>query len=588
MIERFTFHIDFGTGEQQVYPAVDDLVFKDEKDSDFGFYRRVLETQLPFLNRNGANDFNAFLAPELSADCQSYDLEIRYDGDPFYTGTVKYSTANMAWDLDRCRVDVRLEPMDAYTCLFEGWEDEFNILDEKYARQEVSLLTGSFEFFGCEDGPFAANEYLDYIDCIPGGAASLGWTVTNHYAENNDDPTSYKVLTNYMREVITVGCTGGIPDPPPGDGWILVEDNCPTNAKYARPVQTIPNPNGSIDGFPTGVPNDRFYIQDFTVIGRAANGGTLAPLPNGVLLNDILEEENPCDGLTVVSNLLNINPSGPSPATAPYTNPRTHGLVVYQKTAIKYLEGAEAESIGIWTYLEILQYLKYAYDAEPRVVGSELRIEHSTYWGKDNGLDLTTGTFLQRIAGQNKYTYASSRIPRKETWKYYEPVSIAFAGSSIEYSCFAGDDLPEAVRTIERVNNDVPYALANRDRIAEDGFVVLETQVIGSDRVAISRYIYPDTTTPYLNGAHSVGSLIDHFHRWQRPVITGTMGGNPETFTTAQRRKAQVELKPKISAEDYRDFLADDLVRSEIGWGEVDSVTWAAKSCVLTVNLLHD
>jgi len=138
------------------------------------------------------------------------------------------------------------------------------------------------------------------------------------------------------------------------------------------------------------------------------------------------------------------------------------------------------------------------------------------------------------------------------------------------------------------VNNDVPFALANRDRIAEDGFVVLETQVIGSTRVAISRYIYPDTTTPYLNGAHSVGSLIDHFHRFQRPVITGTMGGNPETFTTAQRRKSQVELKPKISAEDYRDFLADDLVRSEIGWGEVDSVTWAAKSCVLTVNLLHD
>lgn len=586
MIERFTFHIDFGAGEQQVYPAIDDLVFSDEKDSDFGFYRRVVETQLPFLNRGGNNDFDLFYAPELSADCQSYDLEIRYEGQPFYTGIVKYSTGNMAWDLDRCRVDVKLEPKDAYTCLIDGWENEFNILHPDIPRVEVQLTTGTYERFGCEADP-GALDYKAYIDdCISGD----GWTVILHEAKNNTDPATYRVRTEYARESITLPCSGMTLPQPPGDGWILAVDNCPTDATFVRPVQVVFDAENSFDlGGPTAEPDEIFYQEAYIPVSRAFNGGELT-LPNGVLMTSILQQYNPCTDLKVRSNILDLDPAGPNPATAPYTYPRTHHLVVFQKSDIRYPEGVQLATVGTWTYLDVLRYLKAAFDIEPRVLENEgvLQFEHTTYWTKDQGLDLTQSPYLPYIERQNKYTYESVRIPRREKWRYYESTSGEFAGNPVQYNCFAGDDLPEAVTTFERVNADFAFIVANPNRVSDDGFVVMETYVDGLERYLVSRYIYPDTTTLYLNGGLAIGSLIDHFHRWVRPAIIGTMGEGIETFNTKEKRKAQTALSVKLSATGYRDYNADELVRSEIGWGDVKSVRWSAKSCLFTIELLHD
>lgn len=588
MLSKFTFHADFGGGEQQLYPNFDDLIFTEEKDQDFGFYRRTVETALIFKGE----DFETLYAIEQSGDCESYDIEIRYDGDPYYTGIARFRTSNFKWNIDFCKVEVKLEPQDDYTCLTADWEAEFDFLasGSGIETHEVSLLTGVIENWFCEADSGDHPDYTQYVsDCLPSGDEAQGWTVVNHYAANKEIPAlGYVIVTSYQREAITVPCVSGVPSEPPGDDWLLAVDNCPTDAKYVRAVKTVFNESRSLDlGGPTSEPDAFFYQEYYDVVGRGFGGGTLTA-DNAVRLHDILSSFNPCPDLKIVSNLLNIDPEGPSPATAPYTDPRTHEILIWQKSDIVNAGATDNASSAIWTYLDVLRIINTLFDAQVRIEGGNLRVEHSTYWEKDNGLDLTVNPYAPFIRGLHQYEYDSRNIPRRERWTFPEPVSRDFLGGPINYQCYAREDLQEANYPIDRVNTDIAFITQNPDKIALDGFVVAEGYDTGSNNfVVVSRHVYPGTDLQ-INAACSIPNLIDHFHRWNRPAITGELLGNNETFETALRRKKQIQLQFKLSAEDYLTLNPDNLMRSQMGWGQVESLSWSAKTCLVTVQLMHD
>jgi hypothetical protein len=127
----------------------------------------------------------------------------------------------------------------------------------------------------------------------------------------------------------------------------------------------------------------------------------------------------------------------------------------------------------------------------------------------------------------------------------------------------------------------------NPTKINKDGFVIAEGYYDGSDYSVVSRYIYPGTDLQ-VNGGNSIPNLVDHFHRWERPVIEGVFLGEEETFETALRRKKQTRLEFKLSAGDYLTLNPDDLIRSQMGWGKVQSLRWSAKTCKVEVELMHD
>ncbi len=585
MLSSFSFHADFGAGEVELFPTNDDLIFSEEKDEDFGFYRRELQTTLIFKG----DDFETLYALEQTGNCQQYDIDIRYKGAPYYTGIAKFSTSAFKWYVDLCKVEVKLEPQDAYTCLIESWEEEIDILSPDIKKEKVRILSGEIENNFCQhntavDGPYL--EYQDYVDCLPSGE---GWTVIDHYAQNNSDPANYTVTTSYQREAITIPCVGGVPAPPPGDGWILVTDNCPTNSTYARTLVVEQNIPENINmGGPTANPDEIFYRDTFKVSGRAFLGETLQA-DNAVLLENLLNFYPPCPGLTIVSNLFDINPSGDNPSGGPYDDPRTHDLIVWQKSDIINADAYTNATTGsgIWTWLEMLRTFNVLYDAEPRIIGNTLRIEHSTYWEKDEGLDLTQSPYAPYIAGRYEYEYDSAAIPRREAWAFPEPVSMDFLGGPITYGCYATADLQDQVYQIERVNTDIGYITLNPDKINIDGFVIGEGYFDGSAYSIVSRYVYPGTDLQ-VNGSHAIPSLIDFFHRWNRPAIEGTLLRNAEIFNSAVRRKKQVRLQFKLSAEEYLTFNPDNLMRSQMGWGQVQSLTWSAKTCTVTVELMHE
>lgn len=576
MLSKFTFHADFGGGEIQLSPNFDDLIFTEEKDQDFGFYRRTVETALVFKGE----DFETLYAIEQSGDCESYDIEIRYDGDPYYTGIARFRTSNFKWNIDFCKVEVKLEPQDAYTCLTADWEAEFDFLasGSGIETHDVNPFLGEISPQEvCSAVSSGIEGYREYVDCISGGAGANGYTVINHVGIQPGTNT-----TRYVREEVSIPCVGGISVPPPGDGWILIGDNCPTDTTYARAPRTTLTYVDFLDF--EGV---IYYEERYTIQGQSETGQTVI-LDNAVRLHDILSSFNPCPDLKIVSNLLNIDPEGPSPATAPYTDPRTHEILIWQKTDIINADASDIATSAIWTYLDVLRMINTLFDAQVRIEGGNLRVEHSTYWEKDNGLDLTVNPYAPFIRGLHQYEYDSRNIPRRERWTFPEPVSRDFLGGPINYQCYSREDLQEANYPIDRVNTDIGFITQNPEKISLDGFVVAEGYDTGSNNfVVVSRHVYPGTDLQ-INAACSIPNLIDHFHRWNRPAITGELLGNNETFETALRRKKQIQLQFKLSAEDYLTLNPDNLMRSQMGWGQVESLSWSAKTCLVTVQLMHD
>lgn len=583
MLSKFTFHADLGSGEEQLFPVVDDLVFTEERDREFGFFRRNLLTELVFKGE----DFEKLYDLELAGDCERYEIEIRYDGNPYYTGFMRFKTQNFKWDIDNCKVTVNLEPKDAYTCLFDGWDTQIEVLAPDITKYEVSILNGTIENAVCQHNEAIDGAYPDYtlyVDCLPSG---VGWTVIDHYAQNNSDPAQYTVTTSYQREKIITACSGGVPVPPPGEGWVLISDDCPVSATFARALITEFDPENSFDlGGPTPNPDEIFYRVSFKVAGRDFLGNTLT-IDNAVKLNDVIEKYNPCVDLNIVSNLLNINAFGSSPPTSPYTDPRTHNILVWQKSDVRRYNATDNATSGIWSFRDILRTLNVLYDAQPRIVGGDLRIEHRTYWESNEGLDLTILPFEPYIRGKHQYAYASGSIPRSEQWTFPEEVSLDFLGGPITYKCFAKDDLEEVIYPIERVNTDIGFILMNPDKVSDDGFVLAEGYDSGSGLSIVSRYIYPMTNLR-LNAANAIPNLVAHFHQWNRPFIEGVFLSGDETFASAQRRKKQVLLQFKLSAEDYLTLNPDDLMLSQMGWGQVHSLRWSAKACRIDVELMHE
>jgi hypothetical protein len=583
MLADFSFHIDLGAGEIQLYPQNDDLIFSDKQDTTFGFYRRTLDTELVFKRES----FYALYAVEQTNVCQDFDLIIKYKGQVYYTGILKFRTQNMKWDIDKCRVDVKLDPQDAYTCLLDNWDREFNALNAIYTRQTVSFLEGTIEETICIDDP--CTEFLCTVpyDCISGGAEANGWTLVSHSVITNIGDTDRRVST-YKRITLTVPCVGGIAVPPAGDGWILESDNCPTDATYVRPVNVVYDGANSYFIERTGTPDEVWYYQQWNVVGLNQTA-EIGEIDNGILLNDLIGNEFTvlnCKGLAIRSNFLNLNPQGASPSTKPYTEPRTHKLVFFQKSDVVYFNAGQNATYHLWSFKRIMEVLVALYDVEVRIVGNNLRIEHRTYFEGVNDLDLTSPTYEKFIEGYNQYEYDTFEMPKKETWRYREPVTFDFSGSPILYDCNTNADNPEVLFDIPDVNNDVAYLLNLGRTESLNGFVIVETDEIAGNRFMVSRYIY-NTTNLYVNGAHSIPSLIDHFWRWERPNLTGLMNDSIETFNTTIRRKKQTELNVKMSTEAYRDLVPDNLIRTQISWGKAREYRWSARSCKLSVTVYH-
>jgi len=585
-LDGFTFYVTSGANDVQVTPVVEDLVFSEEYDDDLNIYVRTLETEMVFKGTDYALFYDNW---ESLGTCESLPFKVQLDGSQYYTGYLRMGSAKTEWDLDRCVMRATIDPSGSWQCLRDNWDAEINILAGT-TKVQIAQAAGELQCNWCIETSYPVVFSQDDWAV----ASSGGWTVIENRISNvipegyggfppSSDPyyevenweSTANLQTKYCR--LFWPTSGGTP---PGSGWVAVAGG------YGKALtRTLDESEYDDEPFPD------YYIQEIYTTDEITSGGTVARLYNGVTLADVFDTFFPaaCGGPTIKSDFFNINPSGDAPANSPYTFSAANleNIVIFQKSDVKRPTATQAATVGTWTLKDIFSTLKEHFNVQWRFQNGNFRIEHVSYFTTTSGLNLTSGSNAQLITGFNRYSYDNSKMADQERWQFMENTSPAFQGAPLTYgSCLDYSTADEIVRDLGRVNNDVEYIQANTDQIDDDGFVLVNAYATSGGDYYINTFFVP-TWGQYKNGHMAIPSLLSAYHTYERLLPTGTLNGSVVAFDTWERRKKQTEVTIKMSRADYKAFDAGQLIKTGLGWGEVESAEYSAAACALTLTLKH-
>lgn len=552
-----------------------DFVLEDVRERGAVFHRRRCKTEFTLYGL----DYEQYAALLAADACDSIYFHAYYLGVERWTGTINLKKAK--WFPDSCLMKFTPDPMDEYNCLFERWEDEANIFS--FDREvDAKPFFGTLSESTCtldHSTPVPVNGFAE--SNISGCLDDVNTYSIKQFKITDQgpgaEPNRYRHEVTWVSERVTTPCVAGSPDPPPGDGWILVNDDCAgTNqATYGRKVQTAYDGEYSAT---TGIIFDnRYYVV----------GQDVTQYDNARLFNEVLKGmASPCS-LTVVSDFLNINPAGTAPANTAYTESAAlHNLMLFQKSDIKRPDATNPATIGYTTLRDLLTILEQLFQVYWRIEGSNLRVEHISYFDGANGLDLTA-TQGATVDQRNSFTFDTAGRPPREIFTWMDTTNDAdFHGQPISYDCADLEQEPGTIN-VDNLFTDLGTVIENPDGVSDEGFFLMATDLIGG-----SYYInreFGELSNDLKANAHlSWANLHEYYHTWGRLQPSGRLNNVQQVFNSYRRGKRQQSLPVTLATVDYFALDLSEKIRSHLGWGEIDKGTYSAATCRYDVELLHD
>lgn len=576
-LSKYTFLLTFPSGDRVMVPATNTLAFTWEKAKDSVGFVKKLDTQLTFLG----DDFCVFYNLERNKQiCTRIPIQILEDCEGtqnlIFQGYI--SLTDGQWNASHKRVTFPVREQDSLTCLLEQSEDLVNLLDivPRPDTVEGKTFIGTLQFQTCEGNIQLGIDQEDAPEEVTNGSCltGQGWVVYRNrveiLADLPDGSTNLNVRTTWVREY-SEGATQ-----PPGEGWIQ------EGSGWVRPVPTI------LDLEQTNISPqliELFYI----IVG--AEGKTPLKYDNGMLLNTVLEKfmlQFNC-GLTVVSDFFGINPDGTAPVNSAYLAALDgyQAITIYQKSDIVRAFATQNATILNVTWQRLFEYLKGLFNVYWTVEGNTLRIEHISYFQSEKRMDLTLPDFVKYIDNNFAWSYDKEKRPKEERWSY-QARGIDFVGKPILYPAECSDrDSKIQEYNFSEVYTDISLLNSvNKDENL-DGIVF-----VALDQYQGSYFINRDTGTlsnsPQINGRLAIANLHEAVHTWNRPHRTGKMNGKDTVFDSFQRTRRQPGIVLKMCCSDLLKWKPEYLIKSQLGWGEQDSITWDSQTELLTFDLLHD
>jgi len=509
---------------------------------------------------------------------------------PWFSG--RMSNNDGTWDLDRCQLEIKLDDIKQQQCFDENKGTELNLLQNIGIRRTVLInptnitiekVTYSTSGSGSDTDPACMNNSQWGGSGTPD---SQGWVVYNqHFIKSYIGGGVYdcNTSTSWAREVTTVAC--GFPSP--GPDWILVEDTCPGgNQKYARAARLF-NCVFTVPNYGSG-----YEETDWTcsIIGDTT---TNVAIDNGVPLADVINMfvNSFCPGKTFVSNFFQINPDIVS--TINYVTgqrSKTRFITLFQKSDVKRptVTGNAAKALISWE--KLFEALINMFNLRWRVVGNIIRMEHVSYFSKNQGFDLTQPRWAPYMVGKRKYNYQNEDIPAREEFKYMEAGFGDFQGAPITYSggCVAQSSR-DAIKTyaVDKVTTDVELCLSNPQPdskvVSDDGFVFVAADYDGTNYFIISEPSILGGAS--LNNSLAWAQLHRDYHKWDRPLSVGVMNYQTTTFFSTKPTKKGEKITIPLCCGDA--FNPDDIITTALGQGTVDKATFSFKNETLEVDLLY-
>lgn len=596
-------------------PSNASLKWKWEKLERWGFWQKVLDTDLIFVNSpdGSIKDFDKFLAiEERDLRCQFIDVEVfRACGPinvPFWTGRIRCSDGD--WNKSLCRLKIKPEPVNAYTCLTEVWEEELNFaggvtpitvnVRPKYVTEtKVCKWTQKFNTFiwllldaieGTNNSGFSyGNQFLQNVrdSCVEfakikcselNDAGGDAWVFLDVKVKKRKK-RRYEVTVRVVRERATI-TPCGVPDSDPA--WILLEDNCPTSSTYVRPSQVVYLPTVQSD------PDYAGYNVETSLNGIVFD----FPVHNAYGLGDVLQwytsqAQLGCT-LPIISNFFNINPDNTNPVNKAYLAAATNLAnvkIVHVSDFVKDdADGPDSNASVKYSLKSILENMPGNIDIA--IDNGTLRIEHVSYFRRNKMLDLTQAGFVERNAGKYHYKYDKTKLPKSEKFAWISETDKSggdFDGLPIKYTgaCIARDSKDTTI-SFEIFISNIKYILENKPDFADalDGLILLATD---GDVVLYETGILSNDIK--LNGHFAIANLQENYYKWDRPLSTGIMNNQPTEFFRWMKQKRQEDIKVQLCCEDITTFDPNDLVKTQLGWGEVDDVQFDDPTSTLKLNL---
>jgi hypothetical protein len=406
-----------------------------------------------------------------------------------------------------------------------------------------------------------------------------------------NDPNYIQIWTTWVRERGYTVCLNGLPVPPVGDGWVLYQNNCPNHSIWFR------NP-----------PDAQFEDGKFKNV-KFSNGRRLNSILRYLVGDWHPQVCFPSCNYKLKSNFFGINPD-PDPLSVDniaYQKAveRCWNLIIFHITDIARWEIGEPATLLykdeskrplFITLKKLLGDLRIMFNVHWYIDETTpiptLRLEHYSWFKKNFMLDLIQDSvdgkskFYKFTNGSFKYNYSKENLPKKEIYKFMYQTDVGvsgdFDGLPIEYpeNCSATQ---EDNYQCELFTTHVNHIISNPSKFeGSEGYVLMESDGEGHfvrDIGAISK-------KPQLNGLLSFANLHEAFHQHGRPVRSGKMNSINRVFKSYKKAKVQ-RLQIPFCCTDIKQFNPLDLVKTQLGWGDVNDVTYSEPSEVLDLELYH-
>lgn len=519
--------------------AVWDTEIEYRKERDQVFYRRRLRGDMVF--RGLTYDDLQALDPD---ECEEITVQVQREcgGVGVYTTflTGVFNAGDWRDNRDDCEITVTVKTQDDYECLLGSWKTPVNVfgLDvvevKPYPVTEIYVTDEAYQL--CTD----CGVTIPIADPDNWCAAPEGDYCVPTTDPEGCDPTTTDAYTLYHRLEATGTCDGVTPIAPSPDAyWTLLDDDCPTGSTWWRcPGEDVYTPN--------------------------------ARMPYGRLFSDVLQAMFDGCGLTVVSDFFGINGDASAPDNTAYDFAALYlqKMTVHQKSDVKRPYSSDPATSKQWDMQpkEMLDDLRVLFNAYWEIDGTDIRIEHISYFEASGGLDASGDA--QKLDTERQ---VEDDVKREFFFFVDEAGSDYFLGSPIEYDC--GDEKIE--NRCQLFSTDVTYIQnTNSEGFSDENFVLISTEVADS-----IRYVVRD------NRALSFTELHENLHRHFRYWKNGTLNGDPVTFTSYRPTRKQPAFDHVLCCDD--DFNEREPVTTGIGAGFIESAVYNMQADIITLEIKH-
>jgi hypothetical protein len=629
-----------GFNNRQLHPVNGQNVdFEYKQEPGNIFFRTLLKSSLIFMGEDytflKSIDASGFRCATNCLTIQKFCSGAWVD---YWSG--KFSFTFCKVNDDDCRIEFTPDVNDIYTCLLEA-QSEYNILDISDIKTVRSESGNFYEFAVCSQSkngpclfapplfcgtnntgtghpyngeimcnpvtntppgpPYIIHDENVSFDCLPGGSYD-GWQLYKNTTFITFPllvaPTTQSI---WFREVRITLDVGGVAIAPIGTTWVnqgpVVLGNGLHGHRWTRLPFDGANYDASHYSFIHGgsCENIWYYNLNITTGPIYTRARSLTSV-----LDFILEKTN-CfpDGFTVVSDLLRIN-SALTPADPDYVTglqSEVDHLMFFQKSDVIYPGSSEPASKAPLSWTVLMKILHGLFAGNPQYdggvywkiyPGNVIRIEHIKWFVENHGLDTLLPKYDEYTKRTKKYSFLKDELPNVEHFEFMEQDGIDFVGNDITYNTLCVNRDAVAGKSeihLENVTTDVGFIQTDPTAIAKEGFVVMATHANNDGTFTLINGVGALSGLIILNAPLAWANIHAAYGKWGRIQPTGNMNGADTNFDSWIRTRRQEPFSIPLCCDDTIDY--NDLIRSKLGWGKLETASFNTQSEKIKLTLLH-